>query len=96
MPEKKLRRFFIKDQNFLMQTRVNQHLLLCEPSSPMQRRLDMNSPNARSPLPPLELPVSLLPMVPAATEGPSSSHTSECLYQIAALTAGAIFLATLL
>ena len=32
-PKKKLRRFFIKDQNFMMQDRVNDHLLFCKPSS---------------------------------------------------------------
>jgi hypothetical protein len=60
----------------------------------MLRRLVMNPPNAISPLPPLELTPSLLSAASAAVERPANS-TAECLYQIAALAAGAIFLATL-
>jgi hypothetical protein len=56
----------------------------------------MNPQNATSPLPPLDLPPSLLPVIPVAAEVPPNSTASDCLYQIAALTAGAIFLATLL
>jgi hypothetical protein len=56
----------------------------------------MNAQNERSPLPPLDLPPSLLPVVPAAAERSAASVTSECLYQFAALTAGAFLLATLL
>jgi hypothetical protein len=56
----------------------------------------MNPPNERSPLPPLNLAVSLLPVAPAAAEGSSASAMSDCLYQFAALTAGAFLLATLL
>jgi hypothetical protein len=57
----------------------------------------MNPPNERSPLPPLNLPASLLPVAPAAAEGSSSaSAVSDCLYQFAALTAGVFLLATLL
>jgi hypothetical protein len=55
----------------------------------------MNPQNATSPLPPLDLPPSLLPVVPLAAEV-SANSTADCLYQIAALAAGAIFLATLL
>jgi hypothetical protein len=61
----------------------------------VDRRLVMNPQNATSPLPPLELPPSLLPVVPVA-EVSANSTAADCLYQIAALAAGAIFLATLL
>ncbi len=53
----------------------------------------MNPQKEKSPLPPPDLPTSLLPPVPAAAKG---SATSDCLYQFAALTAGAFLLATLL
>jgi hypothetical protein len=56
----------------------------------------MNPQNERSPLPPLDVAVSLLPVAPAAAEGSSASAMSDCLYQFAALTAGAFLLATLL
>jgi hypothetical protein len=52
----------------------------------------MNPPIERPPLPPLDLP---LPVVPAAAEGSASLAVSDCLYQLAALTAGAFLLATL-
>jgi hypothetical protein len=50
----------------------------------------------RSPLPPMDLPASLLPALPATAEGPATSTASDCLYQFAALTAGAFLLVTLL
>jgi hypothetical protein len=56
----------------------------------------MNPQNERSPLPPLDIPASLLPVAPAAVEGSSAAAMSDCLYQFAALTAGAFLLATLL
>jgi hypothetical protein len=59
----------------------------------------MNPQDERSPLPPLDLPASLLAVAPAAAEGSSGSSASavsDCLYQFAALTAGAFLLATLL
>jgi hypothetical protein len=56
----------------------------------------MNPQNERSPLPPLDLPASLLPVVPAVAEGSAASAASDCLYQFAALAAGAFLLATLL
>ena len=56
----------------------------------------MNPPIERPLLPPLDLPPSLLPVVPAAAEGSASLAVSDCLYQLAALTAGAFLLATLL
>jgi hypothetical protein len=56
----------------------------------------MNLQNERSPLPPLDLSASLLPTVPAAADGSATSAASDCLYQFAALTAGAFLLATLL
>jgi hypothetical protein len=56
----------------------------------------MNPQNVRSPLTPLELPASPLPVVPAVAEGLATSAASDCLYQFAALTAGAFLLATLL
>ncbi len=55
----------------------------------------MNTPNARAPLPPTELPPSLLP-VASGPEKTASIMTSDRLYQLAALTAGAFLLATLL
>jgi hypothetical protein len=51
--------------------------------------------NERSPLPPNELPPSLLPVV-SVSEKPAAIMTSDLLYQLAALTAGAFLLATLL
>jgi hypothetical protein len=56
----------------------------------------MNPQNERSPLPPLDISASLLPVAPAAAEGSSPSAMSDCLYQFAALAAGAFLLATLL
>jgi hypothetical protein len=56
----------------------------------------MNAQNERSPLPPLDLTASLVPVVPASAEGSAASAASDCLYQFAALTAGAFLLATLL
>jgi hypothetical protein len=56
----------------------------------------MNPQNERSPLPPLDLAPSLLPVAPTAAEGSAASAASDCLYQFAALTAGAFLLATLL
>jgi len=55
----------------------------------------MNPQKDKSPLPPPDLPASLLP-VPAAAKGSATSGTSDCLYQFAALTAGAFLLATIL
>jgi hypothetical protein len=56
----------------------------------------MNPQNEKSPLPPLNLPASMMPVVPAAAEGSATSAGSDCLYQFAALTAGAFLLVTLL
>jgi hypothetical protein len=58
----------------------------------------MNSQKDRSTFPPPNLPASLLPVVPAAANGTGSvtSVTSDCLYQFAALTAGAFLLATMI
>jgi hypothetical protein len=56
----------------------------------------MNPQKDKSPLPPPNLPASLLPAVPAAAKGSTSYATSDCLYQFAALTAGAFLLATML
>jgi hypothetical protein len=56
----------------------------------------MNPQNERSPVQSLELPPSLLPVIPAVAERPATSIASDRLYQLAALTAGAFLLATLL
>jgi hypothetical protein len=59
----------------------------------------MNPQKEKSPLPPPALPASLLPAVPATADGLSGSAgsaVSDCLYQFAALTAGAFLLATML
>jgi len=59
----------------------------------------MNPLKEKSPLPPSALPASLLHALPAAAigcSGSADSATSDCLYQFAALTAGAFLLATLL
>ena len=53
----------------------------------------MNSKKDKSPPP--SLPVSLLQAVPADAKA-SGSVTSDCLYQFAALTAGAFLLATMI
>jgi hypothetical protein len=71
--------------------------IYCSVSHPPRctQRLVMNPQRDKSPLPQLNLPTSLLPAVPAAAIG-SATVTSDCLYQFAALTAGAFLLATLL
>ncbi len=56
----------------------------------------MNPQKDKSPLPPPNLLASMLPAVPTAAKGSATSVTSDCLYQFAALTAGAFLLATLL
>jgi hypothetical protein len=56
----------------------------------------MNPQKEKSPLSPTDLPASLLPAVTAAAKGSVASATSDCLYQFAALTAGAFLLATML
>jgi hypothetical protein len=56
----------------------------------------MNPQKERSPLPPLNLQASQLPAVPAAAEGSATSAVSDCLYQFAALTAGAFLLVTMM
>jgi hypothetical protein len=56
----------------------------------------MNPQNQRSTLPPIEMPPSLLPVVPAATEESAVTTMEDRLYQLAALTAGAFLLASLL
>jgi hypothetical protein len=58
----------------------------------------MNLKNDKSPLPPTSLPVSLLQAVPADAKGSGAVTymASDCLYQFAALTAGAFLLATML
>jgi len=61
----------------------------------VRRRLVMNPQRDKSQLPLPDLPASLLP-VPAAAKGSATSGTSDCLYQFAALTAGAFLLATIL
>jgi hypothetical protein len=55
----------------------------------------MNPQNHRSQLPVVELPASLLPVAPAP-EKAAAPLTSDLLYQLAALTAGAFLLMTLL
>jgi hypothetical protein len=56
----------------------------------------MNPQNEKSPLPPRNLQVGPLPVVPVVAEGSATSAGSDCLYQFAALTAGAFLLVTLL
>jgi hypothetical protein len=56
----------------------------------------MNPQNERSKLPPRELPPSLLPVGPAVTQESTASTMEDRLYQLAALTAGAFLLASLL
>jgi hypothetical protein len=56
----------------------------------------MNPQKDKSPLPALSLPASLVPAIPATAKGSATSVTSDCLYQFAALTAGAFLLATLI
>jgi hypothetical protein len=56
----------------------------------------MNCQTERLPLQQIELPPSMLPVAQATTEGPATSMVSDRLYQLAALTAGAFLLATLL
>jgi hypothetical protein len=55
----------------------------------------MTPQNAISPLSPTELPPGLLPVAPVP-EKSAAVLTSDRLYQLAALTAGAFLLATLL
>jgi hypothetical protein len=72
--------------------------IYCSVSHPPRalRGLVMNSQNERTTLPPLDLSASLLPAVPVVAEVSATSAVSDCLYQFAALTAGAFLLATLL
>jgi hypothetical protein len=56
----------------------------------------MHPQREKSPLLPLDLPANLLSAVPVASEGSAASATSDCLYQFAALIAGAFLLVTLL
>ncbi|MGD0442701.1 MAG: hypothetical protein ABSA39_02080 [Edaphobacter sp.] len=56
----------------------------------------MNTQNVSSPHSPLELSPGLLPVIPSVTEKSATTLTSDRLYQLAALTAGAFLLATLL
>jgi hypothetical protein len=86
----------MKDRNFVMQDRVNEHLLFCKPSSPEHPEGYMNPPNERSPLPSFEVPPGMLPVIPAAAERSATTIAGDRLYQLAALTAGAFLLATLL
>jgi len=55
----------------------------------------MNPQNHRSQIPTVELPASLLPVVPTP-EKAAAPLTSDRLYQFAALTVGAFLLMTLL
>jgi hypothetical protein len=93
--QEKVCRFFTKDRNFMVQDRVNEHLLSVAILPEVHRGLVMNLKNEKTPHPPPLLPVSLLPDVPAA-KGSATSLTSDCLYQFAALIAGAFLLATML
>ena len=79
----------------MVQDRVNDHLLVSSRTSPKHQRLEMNPQNHRSQLPTVELPASLLPVVPTP-EKAAASLTSDRLYQFAALTVGAFLLMTLL
>jgi hypothetical protein len=56
----------------------------------------MDQQKDKSQLPPSSLPASLLPAVPAVAKGSATYATSDCLYQFAALTAGAFLLVTML
>jgi hypothetical protein len=56
----------------------------------------MNPQNERPILPPNELPPSLLPVAPALTQQSVASTMEDRLYQLAALTAGAFLIASLL
>jgi hypothetical protein len=87
--------FSSKVRNFVVQTRVNDHLLVSSRTSPKYQRLEMNPQNHRSQLPAVELPASLLPVAPAP-EKAAAPLTSDLMYQLAALTAGAFLLMTLL
>jgi len=55
----------------------------------------MNLQNERSSLPTTKVPPSLLPVAPVPEQS-TAMMTSDCLYQLAALTAGVFLLATLL
>jgi hypothetical protein len=56
----------------------------------------MNPQNEIPMIQSLEIPPSLLPGAPAHGERPATTTGSDRLYQLAALTAGAFLLATLL
>ena len=56
----------------------------------------MTPQNQRSTLPPIEMPPSMLPVVPATTQESAATTMEDRLYQLAALTAGAFLLASLL
>jgi hypothetical protein len=77
------------------QDRVNDHLLISTRTSLKHLRLEMKAQNCRSQLSTVELPASLLPVVPVP-EKTATTMTADLLYQLAALTAGAFLLVTLL
>jgi hypothetical protein len=72
--------------------------IYCSVSHPPRalRRLVMDPQKDKSPLPPSSLSAGLLPAIPAAANASATYATSDCLYQFAALTAGAFLLATML
>jgi hypothetical protein len=56
----------------------------------------MNPQKEKSPLLPLDVRANLQPELAAVVKTSVTSTTSDCLYQLAALTVGAFMLATLL
>jgi hypothetical protein len=96
----KLREFFTKDRNLLVQNRVNEHLLFCSGPPQREQRLVMNPQNSlqneRSLPSEFKGQYSVGGTASAAAEAPSTPVSADRLYQLAALTAGVFLLATLL
>ena len=82
----------------MVQDRVNEHLLVCKPSNNRSEQgLIMGQQNELSTHSQLEPQYALHGIAQSAAETPASPPiAADRLYQLAALTAGVIFLATLL
>jgi hypothetical protein len=79
-----------------MQDRVNEHLLFISNQRCSERRYVMGQENELMTHSQLEPKYELRGRASAAVKGAATPDSADCLYQLAALTAGIILLATLL